>query len=46
MWKNKVHEVLVGFKEHTFFPSEEEYCFYHPKTIDRQEKQNEFYNTI
>ena len=46
MWKNKVHEVLVGFKEHTFFPAEEEYCFYHPKTIDRQEKHNEFYEGI
>ena len=46
LWKNKVHEVLVGFKEHTFFPAEEEYCFYHPKDIDRQEKQNEFYGGI
>ena len=46
MWKNKVHEVLTGYKEHTFLPKEEEFCFYHPKTIDRQEKQNEFYDTI
>ena len=46
LWKNKVHEVLVGFKEHTFFPAEEEYCFYHPKDIDRQEKQNNFYEGI
>ena len=46
MWKNKVHEVLTGYKEHTFLPTEEEYCFYHPKTIDRQEKQNDFYDTI
>ena len=46
MWKNPVHEVLVGYKEHTYLPAEEEFCFYHPKTIDRQEKQNEFYNTI
>ena len=46
MWKNKVHEVLYGYKEHTFLPAEEEFCFYHPKTIGRQEKQNEFYNTI
>ena len=46
MWKNKVHEVLTGYKEHTYLPQEEEFCFYHPKTIDRQEKQNEFYNTI
>ena len=46
MWKNKVHEVLKGYKEHTYLPAEEEFCFYHPKTIDRQEKQNEFYSTI
>ena len=46
MWKNKVHEVLTGYKEHTYLPAEEEFCFYHPKDIDRQEKQNEFYNTI
>jgi hypothetical protein len=45
-WKNPVHEVLEGYKEHTYLPAEEEFCFYHPKTIDRQEKQNEFYNTI
>ena len=31
-----VHEVLTGYKEHTFLPQEEEFCFYHPKTIDRQ----------
>ena len=46
MWKNKVHEVLTGYKEHTFLPQEEEFCFYHRKTIDKQEKQNEFYGTI
>ena len=45
-WKNPVHEVLTGYKEHTFLPQEEEFCFYHPKTINRQEKQNEFYGTI
>jgi hypothetical protein len=27
-------------------PAEEEFCFYHPKDIDRQEKQNKFYDTI
>jgi len=45
-WEKPVHEVLVGYKEHTFLPQEEEFCFYHPKTIERQEKQNEFYTTI
>jgi len=46
MWKNPVHEVLEGYKEHTYLPSEEEFCFYHPKDIGRQEKQNEFYTKI
>ena len=45
-WKNAVHEVLEGYKEHTFLPQEENFCFYHPKDISRQEKQNEFYDTI
>ena len=46
MWKNKVHEVLTGYKEHTYFPAEEQYCFYHPKEISKQEKQNELYDAI
>jgi hypothetical protein len=45
-WKNKVHEVLEGFKTSTVLPAEEIYCLYHPKTIDRQEKQNKYYDTI
>ena len=46
LWKNKVHEVLTGYREHTYLPTEEEFCFYHPKDIDRQETQNNFYDTI
>ena len=46
LWKKPVHEVLTGYKEHTYLPMEEEFCFYHPKDIDRQEKQNEFYSKI
>ena len=45
-WKKPVHEVLTGYKEHTFLPQEEEFCFYHHKEIERQEKQNEFYGKI
>ena len=45
-WKNPVHEILEGYQEHTFLPQEEEFCFYHPKKIERQEKQNQFYQTI
>ena len=46
LWKNKVHEVLTGYKEHTYLPAEEEFCFYHPKEIKRQEEQNKFYEGI
>ena len=45
-WKNKVHEVLEGHKNFTSLPSQEELSLYHPKTIDRQEKQNKYYNTL
>jgi GT2 family glycosyltransferase len=45
-WKNKVHEVLEGFKTHGMLPVEEEWALYHPKTIDRQERQNNYYNTL
>ena len=45
-WKNKVHEVLEGFKTSTLLPAEEEYCLYHPKTITKQEKQNNYYDTL
>ena len=45
-WINKVHEVLKGFVIHGNLPSEEEWALYHPKTIERQEKQNNYYNTL
>ena len=45
-WKNKVHEVLDGYKLIGTLPKEEEYCLHHPKTIERQEKQNQLYDTI
>lgn len=45
-WKNKVHEVLEGFKQYAHLPMEEDYSLYHPKTIQKQEKQNNYYNTL
>jgi len=45
-WKNKVHEVLEGFKVHGMLPAEEEWALYHPKTIERQERQNNLYETL
>ena len=45
-WINKVHERLDGFKQYAALPAEDEFCLLHPKTIERQEKQNQFYNTL
>jgi hypothetical protein len=45
-WINKVHERLEGYKLFSTLPPQDEFCLIHPKTIDRQEKQNQFYDTI
>jgi len=45
-WRNKVHEVVEGHKSSTLLPAEEAYCLYHPKTIERQERQNNYYDTL
>ena len=45
-WKNKLHEVLDGYKTYSNLPEMEEYALYHPKTIEKQEKQNSFYSTL
>ena len=45
-WVGKLHEYLQGFKSYSTLPPEEEYCLYHPKTISKQEKQNNYYNTL
>jgi len=43
-WINKVHERLSGWKTIATLP--EGYELIHPKTIERQEKQNNYYNTL
>ncbi len=45
-WVNKVHERLDGFKTYVALPPQEEFSLYHPKDIERQEKQNKFYEII
>ena len=45
-WVNKVHERLEGHKQFAYIPMEEEWALYHPKTIEKQEKQNNLYDTI
>jgi len=45
-WENKVHEKLVGFETISNLPWAEEFSLYHPKQIERQERQNEYYETL
>ena len=45
-WVNKVHEKLEGFKTYSALPDVEDLALYHPKTIERQEKQNAYYDTL
>lgn len=45
-WVNKVHERLEGFKTYAALPQDEGFSLLHPKTIDRQVKQNEYYGTL
>jgi GT2 family glycosyltransferase len=45
-WRNKVHERLDGYKIMSNLPSNSDFALYHPKTIDRQEKQNNYYDTL
>tara|TARA_Y100001972_G_scaffold121827_1_gene166433 strand:+ start:2080 stop:2709 length:630 start_codon:yes stop_codon:yes gene_type:complete len=45
-WVNKVHEKLEGFKTYAPLPAHSELALQHPKTIERQEKQNAYYDTL
>jgi glycosyltransferase involved in cell wall biosynthesis len=47
IWINKVHEQLTGFKTYSMLPADTDaLSLYHPKTIDKQEKQNNYYDTL
>ena len=45
-WQSKVHERIQGAQTYAHLPPHEELSLYHPKTIDKQEKQNKFYETL
>jgi glycosyltransferase involved in cell wall biosynthesis len=45
-WENKVHEKLVGYDTISNLPWAEELSLYHPKQIERQERQNAYYETL
>ena len=43
-WINKVHERIDGYKTYAALPHE--YFMHHIKTIERQERQNNYYETL
>ena len=45
-WVGNVHERINGIESYTNFPMEEMYCLKHIKDIKRQEKQNNYYQTL
>ena len=45
-WVNKVHEKLSGYKTYAALPAETMFTLTHPKEIERQEKQNAYYDTL
>ena len=49
VWEGKVHEQLNGYTSIAHLPAGEqmtEFCLLHDKTIDRQEQQNNYYDTL
>jgi hypothetical protein len=45
-WEGNVHERITGYKTFAELPEEELYSFYHPKSIEKQVKQNNYYDTL
>lgn len=46
IWQGKVHERLVGTKSYAYLPTEIYWSLNHTKTIEKQEQQNFYYNTL
>ena len=45
-WVKPVHEHISGYKTYAHLPPQEELSLYHPKTIEKQEQQNQLYAKI
>jgi len=45
-WERPVHEMITGFQTYAHLPMEQKYSIVHPKTIDKQMKQNQKYSEI
>lgn len=46
VWTRPVHERLTGFTKFGHLPQDPDFAIHHYKTIDRQEKQNDYYDTL
>ena len=42
-WTRPLHEYITGCKTYAHLPPQEELSLYHPKTKEKQERQNQFY---
>ena len=42
-WERPLHEIITGCKTYSHLPPQEELSLYHPKTREKQIKQNQFY---
>lgn len=46
-WNGRVHEKIAGARFYSILPLDEiDYCIIHHKDIKRQEKQNNYYNSL
>jgi hypothetical protein len=45
-WEGNVHEKIQGTKNYAYLPALDHWCLNHPKTINKQEKQNNYYSTL
>jgi len=45
-WVGKVHEQIKGAQTYSHLPPHEELSLYHPKTIQKQEQQNQLYSEM
>jgi hypothetical protein len=45
-WERPVHEIITGYKTVSELPADPLFALIHEKTIEKQEKQNQLYNTI
>ena len=45
-WSSPVHDQIQGCKTYEHLPPHEELSLYHPKTIQKQESQNQLYSDI